>query len=47
MSLEQALQDTDRIEYFKGAVSALHAAVFEDGVDVKAYFPWSQYRRPE
>jgi len=41
MPVEQALQDWDRIEYFKGACEALHAAVFEDGVDVRSYFPWS------
>ena len=41
MSLEQALQDTDRVEYFEGSCEAIRAAVVEDGVDVRAYFPWS------
>ena len=41
MSLEQALQDDDRIEYFKGNCEALRAAITEDGVDVRGYFPWS------
>lgn len=41
MPLEQALVDTDRINYFRGTTAALLAAVNEDGVDVRAYFPWS------
>lgn len=41
MPREQALQDTDRVEYFKGNCEAILAAVNEDGVDVRAYFPWS------
>ena len=43
MPVEQALQDADRIEYFRGMTSALQAAVVEDSVDVKAYFPWSAH----
>ena len=43
MPVEQALQDADRIEYFRGMTGALQAAVVEDGVDVKAYFPWSAH----
>lgn len=39
--IEEALQDNDRVNYFKGATASLKAAVLEDGVDVKAYFPWS------
>ncbi|GLB39494.1 putative glycosyl hydrolase 1 family protein [Lyophyllum shimeji] len=41
MPLEQVLVDTDRVNYFRGTTAALLAAVNEDGVDVKAYFPWS------
>lgn len=41
LSIEEALHDTDRIEYFQGACNALVAAVSEDGVDVRSYFPWS------
>ncbi|TFK52902.1 beta-glucosidase [Heliocybe sulcata] len=41
MPLEQALKDTDRIEYFKGNCEALVKAVHEDGVDLRGYFPWS------
>ncbi|KAG2085397.1 glycoside hydrolase family 1 protein [Suillus discolor] len=40
-SIEEALQDTDRVNYFKGNTASLKAAVLEDGVDVRAYFPWS------
>ncbi|KAI5118432.1 hypothetical protein M0805_009710 [Coniferiporia weirii] len=39
--LEEALQDTDRIEYFAGAAENLLKAVREDGVEVKGYFGWS------
>lgn len=41
MTVDQALQDYDRVEYFRGMTAAVYAAVLEDGVDVKAYFPWS------
>ncbi|KLO18904.1 glycoside hydrolase family 1 protein [Schizopora paradoxa] len=41
LTIDQACQDWDRVEYFKGACEALHAAVFEDGVDIRSYFPWS------
>jgi beta-glucosidase len=39
----KALQDNDRVNYFKGTTASLKAAVIEDGVDVRAYFPWSVY----
>ncbi|KAG2335901.1 hypothetical protein BDR05DRAFT_1006343 [Suillus weaverae] len=39
--IEQALQDNDRLNYFKGITTSLKAAVLEDGVDVRAYFAWS------
>jgi beta-glucosidase len=41
MPLEQALNDTDRIHYFEGTTRVLLQAMHEDGVDIKAYFPWS------
>ena len=41
MPLEQALADTDRVQYFKGNTAAILAARNEDGVDVRAYFAWS------
>ncbi|KAG1785285.1 glycoside hydrolase family 1 protein [Suillus plorans] len=40
-SIEEALQDNDRVNYFQGNTASLKAAVLEDGVDVRAYFPWS------
>jgi len=39
--IEEALQDADRVKYFTGATDALKGAILEDGVDVRAYFPWS------
>ncbi|EMD36781.1 glycoside hydrolase family 1 protein [Gelatoporia subvermispora B] len=41
MSIEQALADADRVQYFRGACQSVLAAVREDGVDVRAYFAWS------
>lgn len=41
MSVEQALADHDRVQYFKGNTAAIVAAVNEDGVDIRAYFAWS------
>ncbi|TFY61258.1 hypothetical protein EVG20_g7129 [Dentipellis fragilis] len=41
MPVEQALKDKDRVEYFEGMTRALVSAIVEDGVQVKAYFPWS------
>jgi beta-glucosidase/6-phospho-beta-glucosidase/beta-galactosidase len=42
MPIAQALQDDDRVEYFRGYAEAFLAAVTEDGVDIKGYFPWSE-----
>lgn len=42
--LEEALNDTDRINYFRGATESLLRAVNDDGVDIRAYFPWSKSR---
>ncbi|THH17026.1 hypothetical protein EW146_g3713 [Bondarzewia mesenterica] len=41
MLVEQALHDADRMEYFQGMTATLLATAVEDGVDIKAYFPWS------
>ncbi|KZV92227.1 glycoside hydrolase family 1 protein [Exidia glandulosa HHB12029] len=41
MPLEQALQDTDRVEYYQGATQSILAAIHEDGVDIRSYFAWS------
>jgi hypothetical protein len=40
-TLEDALRDTDRVEYFRGMTDAIVQAVRVDGVDIRAYFPWS------
>lgn len=40
-SLEEALKDNDRVEYFEGATRSLLAAINEDGVDIRSYFGWS------
>jgi len=39
--LPDALEDTDRVEYFKGYTNAMLQAVTVDGVDVRGYFGWS------
>ena len=41
LPVEDAVHDTDRINYFAGNVQALLDAVNEDGVVIKSYFPWS------
>ncbi|KAI0265274.1 glycoside hydrolase family 1 protein [Gloeopeniophorella convolvens] len=41
LSITEAQQDPDRVEYFRGMTASLMAAIFEDGVDIRAYFPWS------
>ncbi|KAG6810236.1 Beta-glucosidase 1B [Tricholoma furcatifolium] len=41
MPLEQVLVDTDRVNYFTGTTKNLLLAIFEDGVDIRSYFPWS------
>jgi beta-glucosidase len=41
LPLEKALHDHDRVEYYKGNLNAMLAAVHEDGVDVRSYFAWS------
>ena len=43
MSLEQALADTDRTQYYRGHLESLLAAITEDGVNIKAYFAWSTF----
>lgn len=39
--IKEALLDHDRVQYFRGTTNALLSAVVEDGVDIRAYFPWS------
>lgn len=45
--MPHVLHDEERVHYFRGTTSSLRAAMFEDGVDVKAYFPWSELRELE
>ncbi|KDQ20029.1 glycoside hydrolase family 1 protein [Botryobasidium botryosum FD-172 SS1] len=40
-SIEEAIHDTDRVEYYDGYLRALLSAVNEDGVDIRSYFAWS------
>ncbi len=42
LSVEEALQDTDRQKYFKQYTNAFLQAVTEDGVVIKGYFGWSE-----
>lgn len=42
LPLEKALEDTDRVAYFRGATDAVLRAINEDGVDIRSYFPWSE-----
>lgn len=39
-TVESAVQDTDRVNYYESYVTAVHEAI-EQGVDVKGYFAWS------
>ncbi|PCH44890.1 glycoside hydrolase family 1 protein [Wolfiporia cocos MD-104 SS10] len=41
ISLDNALHDAPRVEYFNGYAEAMLQAVTEDGVPVKGYFAWS------
>ncbi len=34
-SMEQAVKDTARVEYYSGYISEMHAAIQQDGVDVR------------
>jgi Glycosyl hydrolase family 1 len=43
MPLEQALKDTDRVNYFRGNTAAPLTAIYEDSIDVRAYFQWSMF----
>ncbi|KAF9493202.1 beta-glucosidase 1A [Pleurotus eryngii] len=41
LSVEEAIHDGDRVEYYRAYSQALLDAVCTDGVDVKGYFGWS------
>ncbi|KAF7307460.1 Glycoside hydrolase family 1 protein [Mycena indigotica] len=36
-----AVNDTDRVNYYRGVTACMQAAINEDGVDVRAYLAWS------
>ena len=40
LAVDQAIEDTDRVNYFKGNLEALLDAI-DDGVPIKSYFAWS------
>lgn len=42
MNADEAVKDFDRVHYFQGTTKALLDAVNVDGVDIRAYFPWSE-----
>ncbi|KAF5351087.1 hypothetical protein D9756_008356 [Leucocoprinus leucothites] len=41
LPVEEAVHDSDRVEYFKGYTQALLEAINVDGVEIKGYFAWS------
>jgi beta-glucosidase len=43
LPIKEALLDHDRIEYFRGTTNGLLSAIHEDGIDIRAYFPWSMF----
>ena len=43
LPLEDALNDADRVAYFRDYTTALLQAVTEDGADVRGYFGWSKH----
>ena len=42
LPIEEAVHDAPRVQYFRGATSALLSAVVDDGVDIRAYMGWSK-----
>jgi hypothetical protein len=42
LPISEAVHDKDRVEYYRGYLNAMLAAVHEDGVDVRSYFAWSE-----
>jgi beta-glucosidase/6-phospho-beta-glucosidase/beta-galactosidase len=46
MSIEEAIHDKGRVDYYSGYLNAMLAAVQEDGVDVRSYFAWSELPVP-
>jgi beta-glucosidase len=41
MTLEQAIMDNDRIDFYRGALENVLRSIREDGVDIRSYFGWS------
>jgi hypothetical protein len=41
LSIADALEDQERVDYFKGYLTNVQLAVETDGVDVRGYFAWS------
>ncbi|GLB39191.1 putative glycosyl hydrolase 1 family protein [Lyophyllum shimeji] len=41
LSIPEAINDVDRVDYYRGYTQALLEAINVDGVDVKSYFAWS------
>lgn len=41
MSIDKAIKDRDRVQYYSGYVNAMLDALTEDSVDVRSYFAWS------
>lgn len=44
MTIEEAVHDVDRVDYYKGYVGAVLDA-YAEGVDVRSYFAWSEHFR--
>jgi len=42
-SIEEAIKDTDRVEYYRDYTKAMLDAYTEDGVDIRGYFAWSEF----
>ncbi|CAK5280819.1 unnamed protein product [Mycena citricolor] len=38
---EEAIKDTDRVNYYRGVTASLQSAIHDDGVDVRCYLAWS------
>ena len=41
MTLEQAIIDNDRVDFYRGALENVLRSIREDGVDIRSYFGWS------
>ncbi len=41
MPIEEACNDLQRIDYYKGYLGEVSKAIKEDGIDISGYFAWS------